>query len=147
MDRAWEGAPNCQSYADDIFNHSPTLQEYLRNLERIFQRVDKTGISSARTNANWEHEFLEVLGYIISKEGRRPVYGYLDKLRTFHIPKNTKELQRFIGTANYYLCYIENISSRKKPLYSLLRRGKGWEWDQQCQEALFLLSWNPCWQS
>ena len=49
--------------------------------------------------------------------------------------KRRKELQRFLGTINYYRCYVKDLSQIAQPLYALLKKGKPWEWDKQCRDA------------
>ena len=45
------------------------------------------------------------------------------------------EIQRFLGTANYYRCYIANIAQIAEPLYALIRRESKWIWSEKCEEA------------
>ena len=50
-------------------------------------------------------------------------------------PQTVSQLQRFLGTVNYYRYYIQNIASIAGPLYSLTRKGVKWDWDAGCEEA------------
>ena len=40
-----------------------------------------------------------------------------------------------MGTANYYRCYIENMSGITEPRYRLLKTGQQLNWDGKCQAA------------
>ncbi|XP_051953921.1 uncharacterized protein LOC127623573 [Xyrauchen texanus] len=64
---------------------------------------------------------LQFLGYIISPEGIRMDEGKVTAVRSWPAPTTIKELQCFLGFANFYHHFIKNYSSLTSPLTSLLR--------------------------
>ena len=78
---------------------------------------------------------MEFIGHRISFEGRAPVGEYIRRLQTFPQPSNVTEQQRFLGMANYYRFYLEDMSDIADPLYRLLKRGVQWSWDERCKRA------------
>ena len=50
-------------------------------------------------------------------------------------PRNQKELQRFLGLANYYRKWILDFSKVAMPLYKLLKKEAIWQWSNECQHA------------
>ncbi|OMO75693.1 reverse transcriptase [Corchorus capsularis] len=50
-------------------------------------------------------------------------------------PKNVSELRSFLGLANYYRRFVEGYSKRIVVLTELLKKGQGWNWSSNCQEA------------
>ena len=78
---------------------------------------------------------MEFLGHQISAGGRAPIPEYIQKLQTFPQPRTVTELQRFLGTTNYYRCCIKDMSGIADPLYQLLKRGARWSWSNGCQRA------------
>ena len=50
-------------------------------------------------------------------------------------PQSVTELQRFLGTANYYRCYIKDTPQIAEPLYALTQKGGRWVWNKKCEEA------------
>jgi hypothetical protein len=51
------------------------------------------------------------------------------------LPKKVKELQSFLGFANFYRMFIPNYSSIVQPLLKLLKKDVKYEWTQDRQEA------------
>ena len=131
IDRTLEGTPNSQSYVDDILIYSSSFEEHLRDVTRVFQRLNEAGLKLRKDKCCLGLRSLEFLGHKISERGRSPVPEYLDRLDTFAVPRSLSELQRFIETANYYR-YIKNMSSIAQPLYALLTKGRVWRWDESC---------------
>ena len=51
------------------------------------------------------------------------------------IPKNDKDLSRFIGFCTYYRRFIEKFAHILIPLYKLLRKDCKYVWTPECQIA------------
>ena len=54
-------------------------------------------------------------------------------------PNNVKELQRFLGVANFFRKFIPVFSRVAYPLYQLLRKDKEFIWDEACESAFVKL--------
>ena len=53
----------------------------------------------------------------------------------YPVPKNIKQLRRFLGMVGWYSRFIKGESSIKIPLVKLLRKGKEWQWGEEQDEA------------
>ena len=129
MDRTLYRSPHCESYVDDSLVFSTNLQSHQKHLKEVFGRFKSAGLQLRREKCRIRYTSIEFLGYRISFQGRSPIIEYTQKLHSFPQPNNVAELERFMGTANYYRCYIENMSSIAEPLYNLIKRSKPWVWD------------------
>ena len=134
MDTALAKAPHCESYVDDIIVFSTTIEDHIVHLRAVFECLSTAGLQLRRNKCYFGFSLLEFLGHRISGEGRGPSPEYLHKLESFPEPRSVAEL-RFIGTVNYYRCYIKNMSQVAEPLYGLLKKGRRWQWDKGCQLA------------
>ena len=50
--------------------------------------------------------------------------------------KTVKEVQKFLGLANYYRQFVKDFAKLAKLLYRLVRKDKKWNWGEK-QEAVF----------
>jgi len=50
-------------------------------------------------------------------------------------PTKVKEVQSFLGLANFYCQFIKNFSKIATPLHKLTRKDQKWEWDAVHQKA------------
>ena len=48
----------------------------------------------------------------------------------------TKEMQKFLGLANYYRQFIKNFAKIAKPMHKLVRKNEKWNWGEE-QEMVF----------
>ena len=136
MDRALANTPHCESYVDDILVFSPTFDAHPNDLRVVFERFEVAGLHLCREMCKLGFRSIEFLGHQISFEGNSPALEYTHKLESFPQPRNTTELQRFLGTANYYRCYIEDMASIAAPLYDRRKGGKHWSWDDDVSESI-----------
>jgi len=60
------------------------------------------------------------------------VKGVLDWL----IPKCVKDVQKFLGLANYYCQFIQDFASIARPLHDMVKKDKKWKWTEK-QEKVF----------
>ena len=50
-------------------------------------------------------------------------------------PRNVKEVQKFLGLANYYRRFIKNFARIAAPLHMLVRKEQKWKWEKEQEEA------------
>jgi RNase H-like domain found in reverse transcriptase len=50
-------------------------------------------------------------------------------------PTTKKEVQSFLGFANFYRCFIEGFSHHVKPLFKLTKKDRKWSWGEEQQQA------------
>ena len=49
------------------------------------------------------------------------------------MPRSVKDIQKFLGLANYYRWFVKDFAMIAKPLYEMTRKGKKWEWGEKQQ--------------
>lgn len=57
------------------------------------------------------------------------------QLKTCLNQKNVAELQSFLGLANYYGEFIDNMHKLRAPLNELLKKENNWNWTEDCKKA------------
>ena len=50
-------------------------------------------------------------------------------------PKSKKEVQSFLGFANFYRHFIEGFSHHARPLFELTKKDRKWNWTETEQGA------------
>ena len=135
MDQALAKATNTESYIDDCLVYSKGFRKHLSDLRTAFQGLKSANIQLRIEKCSfgyWEGKFL---GHLLTRNGHQPNPDLVVKIRNFPPPTTTKELQRFLGTANYYRSYIRNMAAIAEPLNKLTRKDTPWNWTVDCQLA------------
>ena len=50
-------------------------------------------------------------------------------------PKYVKDIQKFLGLANYYCQFIQGFASIARPLHDTVKKDRKWEWTKRQEEV------------
>jgi len=50
-------------------------------------------------------------------------------------PQCVKDIQKFLGLANYYWQFVKDFAKIAKPLYQLVRKDEKWKWEEEQKKA------------
>lgn len=126
-------------YLDDIVVYGKDEREHAQNLERVLSRLRSVGLKLKPKKCQFFRTSVKYLGHEISDEGIRPDPEKFKTIREWSVPKTVKQVQSFLGFANYYRRFIENFSKIAKPLYESTKKDIKFRWTDACQEAFELL--------
>jgi len=130
------------NYLDDLLCYSKTFDEHLDHLNILFASLRKYNVKINPKKCQFFRKKVKYLGYDITEEGisidRERIKAILD----IPIPRNIKELRRFMGIVSFCREYIDRISFYAKPMYDLIKSGKNEratftssEWTQKQQKS------------
>uniref|UniRef100_A0A4W5K794 Gypsy retrotransposon integrase-like protein 1 n=1 Tax=Hucho hucho TaxID=62062 RepID=A0A4W5K794_9TELE len=123
-------------YIDDILVYSNTYEEHVQHVRTVLQRLIDHQLYAKAEKCEFHQTSTSFLGYIINQEGvamdEKKVKAVLD----WPLPVTLKEVQRFLGFANFYRRFIRNFSSVASPLTSMTKRNAPHlTWSTTAQEA------------
>jgi len=79
---------------------------------------------------------VEYLGYVLSPSGLTMSDAKVKTIQEWLEPKNVKDIQSFLGFANFYRPFIFNYSDIVIPLTHLTRKDTPWNFDDKCRKAI-----------
>lgn len=126
-------------YLDDILIYSDTLDSHRQHVRWVLSRLRTHKLYAKLEKCSFETDSISFLGYIISRSGLQMDPQKVDCIKTWPSPRNRKELQRFLGFANYYRKFIRNFSALVKPLTLLTSSLTPFRWGPPAQQAFELL--------
>src|SRR5271168_4007044 len=127
-------------YLDDILVYSKNKEDHEQHLRQVLQRLKDNQLYAKLTKCSFFASSIEYLGHIADGEGLRPNPRLVQALMDFPCPKTLKELQSFLGLANYYRKFISNFSQIALPLTDATRNStqsnlRPIEWTKSMQAA------------
>jgi hypothetical protein len=84
-------------------------------------------------------EETEFLGHVISKNGLHTNAGLVRAIREWPRPQKQKDVQQFIGLAQFYQQYIKNFADIAIPLTAPLGEGRQFVWDDATESSFLAL--------
>ena len=123
---------SCLVYLDDVIIVGRTVQEHLNNMREVFQRLQEAGLKLKPLKCFLFQEEVHFLGHIVSQKG---IATNPEAVKNWPTPRNSREVQQFLGLCNYYRRFIQSYASVAKPLYQLTEKNKEFRWTESCEEA------------
>jgi len=110
------------TFIDDILVATDTEEGHDKLVEEVLKRLEENNLFVKPEKCKWkvrEVEFLEVvIGPKEVEMQKEKVKGVLNWL----VPRNVKEVQKFLGLANYYRRFIKNFAKIAVLLHVLVRK-------------------------
>lgn len=123
-------------YVDDIVVFSPDIETHVLHLQTVIETLNRYHLRLNLEKCRFGRRQLLILGHILSGTSVSADPSKLTTMQSIPEPVTGKQLESFLGFANYLRDYIPLLSSVAAPL-ERLRKLKfiGEEWTQECQLA------------
>ncbi len=122
-------------YIDDIIIFSPDLETHYKHLTEVLSRLRKAGLYAKLEKCEFCVPYLDFLGHRISSDGILMDPKKVSSILEWPIPTDVKQLQSFLGLANYYRRFIPGFAALTHPLHSLLKKNTKFVWSTETQKA------------
>ncbi|KAK3527496.1 hypothetical protein QTP86_023020 [Hemibagrus guttatus] len=109
------------AYIDDILVYSTSMEDHMRQVWEVLARLQRFHLFVKLEKCEFHQTMVTFLGYVISPRGVEMDTNKVQAVSEWPAPATIKELQRFLGFANFYRRFIRSYSSVAAPLTSLLR--------------------------
>ncbi|KAK3563887.1 hypothetical protein QTP86_004832 [Hemibagrus guttatus] len=131
------------AYIDDILVYSTSMEDHVRQVREVLARLQRHHLFVKLEKCDFHRTTVAFLGYVISPRGVEMNTNKVRAVSEWPAPATIKELQWFLGFANFYRRFIRSYSSVAAPLTSLLRgKPKKLNWTDQARAAFQRL--NDC---
>ena len=110
---------HCLVYIDDIIILGRDFADHISNLDRVFQRIQEAGLKLKPRKCAFLQDQVCYLGHVVSREGIATDPEKIRKVETWPVPTSAREVQRFLGFANYYRKFIRSFATIARPLHRL----------------------------
>jgi hypothetical protein len=116
-------------YLDDILIYAETEEEYDGIITEVLKCLAINGLAISQDKCFWSTTRVDFLGYVISKDSIEMAQDKVQCIRDWEHPRSLRDVQLFIGFANFYRHFIEGFSKIAKPLSDSTKGSpKDWIW-------------------
>jgi transposase InsO family protein len=133
----------CEIYLDDCIVHGANDNDFLVNLEKVFQRFSKHKLFLKPGKCKFGVPKVEFCGRVISKEGISMSAKKISQVLDFPLPVYQKQLKSFLGLVGYFRPHLRDLSNVAHPLQQMLinyNRGTLLMWTQDTKEVFSALT-------
>lgn len=107
-------------YLDDILVFSKTPEEHETHLRCVLERLAKHQLFAKRSKCEFGLRQVEFLGHLVGGDGIRVDPAKVAAIREWPTPACVKDIQSFLGLANYYNRFVKDFAAVSAPMANLL---------------------------
>ena len=119
---------------DDFIIPVRTMEELEERTIRFLKIAEKYNLCFKRSKCDFNMEEIPILGVIVGKGQIKMEQEKNKAVKKWKIPEKVKDVESFLGFANFYRRFIQNFSHIAKPLNELKGK-KEWKWEKEHQKA------------
>ena len=124
------------AYLDDILIYTDgNLEQHVKDVQQVLTKLQERRLKANPKKCEFHVKETEFLGFIIGVDGIRIDPAKITSIKEWPTPKNLKEVQSFLGLANYNRKFISGYSQTALPLVELTKQDTPFIWKERQQKA------------
>jgi Reverse transcriptase (RNA-dependent DNA polymerase). len=133
------------AYLDDILIYTTgTLDEHIQDVREVFDKLQERNLRVAPEKCEFHKKEVKFLGFIVGVNGIKIDPDKTRSVQEWPVPQNLKEVQAFLGLANYNRKFIRDYSKIAEPLTRLTKKEVPFQWKDIQQRAFDELKEASC---
>ena len=103
-------------YLDDILIYSDSEEDHIELVRKVLAKLKEHQLAVSVTKSVFHVKSVEFLGYIVATDGVTMSERKVDSIKKWKALRSVKEVQIFIGFANFYRRFIKGFSDICTPI-------------------------------
>ena len=103
--------------------YSDSSVDYEQHVREVLHRLPNNKLYAYTDKCSFHKDTVEYLGYILAPSGLTMDNNKVKVIQDWPEPWKVKDVQAFLGFANFYCRFIHNYSNLTVPLTRLTRKG------------------------
>ncbi|QRW22529.1 Retrotransposable element Tf2 protein [Rhizoctonia solani] len=122
-------------YLDDILIYSKDDASHAQHVHKVLKQLMDNQLFCKASKCTFHIPLVEYLGIIVSDKGFSLDKLKIQAVQEWPVPTKVKEVQSFLGFANFLRQFVANFSHLARLLHNLVKKDTAWKWDTKEQEA------------
>ena len=122
-------------YLNDILIYLDNMSKHHQHIKEVLKHLYKAGLYAKAEKCEFHYESVEYLEYILLSSSLTMSDNKVKIIQDWLKPKKVKNIQYFLGFANFYHQFIFNYSDIIIPLTYLTQKDIPWKFDSSCHDA------------
>ena len=110
------------SFIDDVIIGMKGEEEHNELVEKVVKRLVENEMYVKPEKYKWKMKEVEFLGVVIGPEDIKMEEEKMKEVLDWPAPECVKNIQKFLGLANYYYWSIKDFASIARPLHDLVKK-------------------------
>jgi len=123
------------TFIDNILVATDIEEDHNELVKKVLRRLEENDLFVKPEKCKWKVREVEFLGVVIGPKGVEMQKEKVEGVLSWLVPRNIKEVQKFLGLANLYRRFIKNFARIAALLYMLVRKEQKWRWEKEQEEV------------
>ena len=110
------------TFINDILVATDTKEGHDELVEEVLKRLEENNLFVKPEKCKWKVREVEFLEVVIEPKGVKMQREKVEGVLNWPVPRNVKEVQKFLGLANYYRRFIKDFARIAALLHMLVRK-------------------------
>lgn len=120
----------CFAYLDNIIFVTETFDEHLEWLAKVLGKTRDSGMKKNPNKCVFRLSQVRYLDYLVNERGLQVDRENVAPILEYPVPRNSKEIRRFLGMTLWYRRFIPDHATPTLPLPKLLPMDELWTWTE-----------------
>jgi hypothetical protein len=130
--------PYVFDYLDDIIIIGTSFQHQIDLIKVVAKRLREANLTVNLNKVHANLSRIKILGNILDKDGLHADPVKVKAMSRYPVPRNAKDMKRFLGVSGWFSRFIQNYSAIVPPLSKLLKKNVKFIWGPEEQDAFDL---------
>ena len=122
-------------FIDDVLVVIEIEEGHDEIVEEVLRRMEENDLFVKPEKCVWKVREVGFLGVIIGPDGIRMEKEKVQEVVDWPVPKSVKDVQKFLGLANYYKWFVKDFAKIAKLLHEMTRKETKGNWGEKQQKA------------
>ena len=114
------------TFMNDILVGTEDEKKHNEIVEEILRRMEENDLNIKPKKCVWKTREIDFLGLVMESGEIKMQEKKVAEVLEWPRPKTVKDVQRFLGLANYYRQFVKDFAKIAKPMRKLVRKDKKW---------------------
>jgi len=122
-------------FIDDVIVGTETEERHDEIVAEVIRRLKENDLYVKLEKCKWKVREVGFLGVVIGPDGIKMEKEKVKRVLEWLTPKCIKDVQKFLGLANYYCQFIQGFVSIARSLHDTVKKDRKWEWTEKQKGA------------
>lgn len=128
------------AYLDDILIYSTDEAEHEELVNKVLDKLIENNLVANPKKSFFHQKVIDFLGFVLSEKGVAMSTDKVEEVLKWESPRTVRDVQVFMGFANFYRRFIRNYSGVCSPITNCLRSdAKNFSWTSAAEAAFLKL--------
>ena len=124
------------AFINDVIVGMETEEGHNEIVAEVIRRLEENNLYVKPEKYKWKVREVGFLKVVIGPDGIKMEKEKMKGVLEWPTPKYVKDVQKFLGLANYYCQFIQGFASIARLLHDMVKKDRKWEWTEK-QEKVF----------